>query len=36
MLYGNGPDNKDGDGNPSAEDTFTTWIPIPRPSCNFR
>ena len=23
-AYGNGPDNKDADGNPSAEDTFTT------------
>jgi subtilisin family serine protease len=32
-AYGNGPDNKDGDGNPSVEGTFRT---LGRPSCNFR
>jgi hypothetical protein len=28
-VYGNGPDNKTGDSNPSSEDTFTTLVPDP-------
>ena len=28
-AYGNGPDNKTGDSNPAAEDTFTTADPDP-------
>ena len=28
-VYGNGPDNKTGDSNPSSEDTFTTLDPDP-------